>query len=840
MNKISYLADLRCGFRIAPITHSLFGPGAFMGKLQQDLRFALRQIVKNPGFSLTAILSLALGIGATVSVFSVIYDAVIHAWPYAGFDRVCQINAVSKSGEEGPAGLTGPEIRQLRQESTVEDVLAWQAWNLIVTGSDVPEDVRGVYFSGNGFPFLAMPALLGRYFLPSDAPDHLDPQPVAVLGYKFWERHFNADPNIVGKNIQLVHKDYTILGVMPPRFTWGDGEVYLPFRMSDSPTVFYGTEVKLKPGISTAAAEAEFTPFFQEIDRNHPNRFPPHFRLRVRKSGDYYVRDLRGTLNLLLAAVALLLAVGCCNVSILLLARGTARQHEFAIRSAIGATRLRIVRQLLTESLLLALVGAGWGVILAYRAVGFIVARLPEYSYPHEADFHVNLPVLGFSVGLAILSGILFGIFPACGVARREVNPSIQAGSHTLAGTVRGKQVHSGLIVGQIALTLLLLTAAGAAIQGFERMMKRPLGYDPHNVMSVGIPVHENTFGRWAQRAAYFAQLRERVAAMPGVVEAGISTNATPPSNGWLQPFEILGKTAGEQQEALINFVSPEYFTILRIPLVQGRVWQQGEINRGATLAVVNQTFIRRYLSGEDALGHSLRLPELISQPPNRVTVAGSDGWLQVIGVVVDALDDGMDKPIKPAIYLPYTLNMWMWTQILVRTQGPPLAILHDVQKQIASVNPDQQVESRATSLENWIARETEWARARLISILFIAFSGLALTLAGVGLYSVVSYSVVQRTGEFGIRLALGAQRQDVLRIVLLSAGASVGLGLAFGTALSLGMGRVITGWVGSGRNDPRVVLGVSLLVFAIAALACVVPVLRAIDVNPMTALRHE
>jgi predicted permease len=811
-----------------------------MSGLSQDLRFAFRQILKSPGFSLTAVLSLALGIGATVSVFSVIYDAVINAWPYPGFDRVCEINTINKSGDEDSANLSGPEIRQLRQESTVEDVLATQGWNLIITGSDVPEDVRGLYLSGNGFQFFGMPAMLGRYFLPSDAPDNQDPQRVAVLSYKFWQRHFNADPSIVGKNIQLVHTDYTILGVMPPRFTWGDADVYLPLKLSASPTLFYGVFVKLKPGTSTSTAEAEFTPVFQQIDKNNPNRLPPHFRLKVRQFGNYYVKDLRSTLYFLFAAVALLLAIGCSNVSILLLARGTARQHEFAIRSAIGATRMRIVRQLLTESLLLALVGAGLGAILAYRAVGFIVARLPEYSFPHEADFHVNLPVLAFSVGLAILSGVLFGIFPAFGVARNEVNPSIQAGSHKLAGTVRGKRVHAGLIAGQIALTLLLLTAAGAAIEGFERMMKRPLGYDPHNVMSVGIPVHENTFKTWAERAAYFAQLRERVAAMPGVIQAGISTNATPPSNGWSQGFEILGRNAGEQQEALLNFVSPEYFTILRIPLLEGHVWAQSDINRGAPLALVNQAFVRRYFTGGEIVGHSLRVPQLISQPPNRVTAVGSDGWLQVLGVVEDSLDDGLDKPVKPSIYLPYTINMWMWTQVLVRTQGPPLAMLHAVQKQIASVNPDQQVESHATSLENWIRRDSEWARARLISILFAAFSGLALTLAGVGLYSVVSYSVVQRTGEFGIRLALGAQRYDVLRIVLLSAGASVGLGLALGGALSLGMGRVITRWVEYGTHDPRIVLGVSLIVIAVAGLACVVPVLRAVAVNPMTALRRE
>ena len=815
-----------------------FSGEARMHKILQDLRFALRQMVKNPGFSLTAILSLALGIGATVSVFSVIYSAILNAWPYAGFDRVCQINTISKTGQEGQPGLTGPQLRQLRQTNAVEDVIGIDNWNLVITGSDVPEDVKGVYFTGNAFQFFGMPAILGRYFLPSDAPDAQDPQPVAVLSYKFWRRHFNSDASIVGKSIQLVHKDYTILGVMPQRFTWMDADVYLPLKMGQSPTVGYDSELKLKPGVGVEAAEAEFRPLFAQFDKERPNYFPPQFRLSVRRVAEYYVRDLRGTLYLLFGAVALLLAIGCGNVSILLLARGTTRQHEFAVRSAVGASRVRIVRQLLTESLVLAVLGACLGTVLAYLTVGFIVARLPEYSFPHEADFHVNLPVLAFSIGLAILSGVVFGIFPAFDVVRREVNQFIQAGSHKVAGSIRGKRMHTGLIAGQIALTLLLLTAAGAAIQGFSRMMKRPLGYDPHHVISLFIPVHENTLTRWGERGAYFAQLRERVASMPGVVAAGISTNGTPPDNGWTQSFEILGKTSAEQQEGRANFVSPEYFTLLHIPLVEGRLWEQSEIMRGASLAIVNETFVRRYFPGEAVLGRSLRMPRLVSQPPYRLDAAGSDGWLQIIGVVADALDDGLSKPILPGVYLPYTINMWMGTQILVRTQGEPLAIVHSIRQQVAAVNPDQQVNADVYDLETWIVREPEWARARLVSMLFTAFSGLAL--AGVGLYSVVSYSVVQRTGEFGIRMALGAQRFHVLRIVLVSAAASVGLGLACGAALSLGAGRIVTRWVENGTHDPLMVLGVSLLVTLVATVACLVPVWRALSVDPMTALRCE
>jgi predicted permease len=811
-----------------------------MQTIWQDVRFALRQMVASPGFSLTAVLSLALGIAATVAVFSVIYSAVITPWPYLGFDRVCTVWTVDKAGHEGEPGLSGPQIRSLRETNSVEDATAFIDWNLVVTGSDVPEDVQAVYFTGNAFQFFGLPAMLGRYFLPGDAPDGQDPQPVAVLTYQFWRRHYNSDPAVVGKTIQLNRKDYSIIGVMPQRFTWRDADVYLPLKMAQEQTPVYGYMLKLKPKASAEAAAAEFTPLFQQFDKERPNYFAPQFRISVRMMATEYVRDLRKTLYLLFAAVALLLAIGCGNVSILLLARGTARQHEFALRSAVGASRWRIIRQLLTEALLLAVTGAALGAVLAHQAVGFLVARLPEYSFPHEADFRLNIPTLLFAVGVAIVSGVFFGIFPAFDSGRREINEALQTGLRTVAGSIRGKRVHTGLIAGQIALTLLLLTAATAAIHGFTKMMRRPLGYDPHNVMSVGIPVHENTLKTWAERSAYFGQLRERVNAMPGVVLAGISANATPPSNGWSQPFEILGKTASEYQDARINFVSPEYFSILRIPLIAGRLWQQAEISRGATLAVVNQTFARKYFPGEDILGRSVRIPRLTSQPPNRIAVSGSDGWLEIIGVAADALDDGLSKPILPGIYLPYTVNMWMGTQILVRTEGPPLAMLHGIRKEIAGINPDQQVFSRVDDLETWITREQEWARARLVSILFAAFSGLALTLAAVGLYSVVSYGVARRTSEFGIRMAFGARRADVLRLVALSAGTSVGLGLVLGAALSLSLSRLVTRWVENGSVHVLMVPGVSLLVIAVAALACLVPARKAVSVDPMTALREE
>jgi predicted permease len=807
----------------------------------QDVRFALRQFANHTGFALTAVLSLALGVGATVSVFSIVYAVLMNPWPYPGADRICTLSFLDKAGnEDNWGGITGPQIRQLRQAHSVEDVMGVNEWNLTVTGGDVPEDVQGSYLTPNGFQFLGLPAMLGRYFVPSDAPDGQEPQQVVVLSHKFWQRHFNGDRTVVGKPIQLVHKTYTILGVLPPRFTWLDGDVYLPLNLSGSQTITYGAFLKLKPGVTQAAAAAELTPLMQQFAKETPTHFPKQYVLTIRNISYYYMHQLGGTLALLFGAVGLLLAIGCGNVSILLLARGTARQHEFAVRSAVGASGFRLIRQLLTESLILAVAGAGLGVVLAYRSLGWIVSGLPEYSFPHEADFHVNVPVLLFSVGLALLTGILFGLFPALQMARPEISQVMQSNTRKVAGTVRGKHFHTVLIAGQIALTLLLMTAAGAAIQGFVHMMHIPLGYDPHHVMSVGIPIHDNTYKALTERVNYYERLRNTIGASPDVISAGISTNATPPNNGWDQPFELMGKPSAEEQKARLNFVDPGYFTTLHMPLQKGRLWDHTEVAHSAPLVLVNESFAKRYYPSGDVIGHSVKVPTLKDEPPYTLAAPGSDGPLQIIGVVGDALDDGLDKPVKPAIFLPYSLYMWMHTQILVESRGDPQAILHSIRRQIVSVDADQQAFGRSDDLETWIRREPEMARGRLVSILFGAFSVLALVLAAVGLYSVVSYSVVQRTNEFGIRMALGARKKDVLWNVLASAGVSVGSGLLAGLAISLGLNRVISRWVENGTHDPWLILGVSAVLLAVAGLACLLPSWRASSVDPMTALRCE
>jgi predicted permease len=813
-----------------------------MSTFLQDLRYSLRQLFKNPSVSLTAILSLTLGIGATVSVFSIIYAVIMNPWPYRGADRIANVALLDKSGKEQEYGLNGPQTRELAKAHSLEYVVTFNGWNLTVTGSDVPEDVQALYFTGNVFQMLGVPAMLGRYYVPSDAPDGQDPQPVIVLSYKFWMHHYNGDHSIVGKTIQLVHKTYTVIGVMPPHFGFLGADVYLPLKLSDSASEQYGTFVKLRAGVKPEAASAELQPYFREFAKQTPDHYPKEYKKIAVENLSYWVlHTIRKTLYLLFGAVGLLLAIGCGNVSILLLARGTARQHEFAVRSAVGASMFRVVRQLLTESLILALTGAGLGVLLAYLSLGFVVARLPENSFPNEADFHIHVPVLLFSVGLALVTGILFGLFPALQLARPDLSQVMQSSARKIAGSVRGKRLHAGLIAVQIALTLLLLTAAGAAIQGFVRMMHVNLGYNPHGVMSVGIPLHEHTLGTWGERSTYFVRLRDQIATLPDVISTGISTNATPPDSGWTQPFEAQGKAASEDQKASINFVDSRYFSTLGIPLRTGRLWEETELRRGALMAVVNETFAKHYYPKGNILDRSVKIPSLKSNPPENLVVPGGDGWLQIIGVTADALDDGVDKPVKPAIYLPFTLSMRMWTQILVRSRVDPRNIAHSVKREIVGVNPDQQaILWNDGLLESWIQNQPVYARGRLISLLFATFSVLALILAGVGLYSVVSYSVVQRTNEFGIRMALGAQRYHVLKIVFASAGISVGFGIVAGLGLSFALNRLIAQWVENASTSPLILLAACFLLLAVGAFACLVPATRASAVDPMYALRRE
>ncbi|MGA9585898.1 MAG: ABC transporter permease [Terracidiphilus sp.] len=807
-----------------------------------DIRFAIRQLIKMPGFTLTAIVSLALGIGATTAVFSVVYAILLDPYPYRNAERMIHMRMIMPDGQlQGFLGITRAEWQQVRKSPVVEDSFLQGSRNMMIGGSDLPEGVLGVDLTANSFNFLGVPVALGRPLQPSDAPGGKDPQPVVVLAYKFWLRHFNADPSVLGKTIQLDHQNYTVVGVAGQRFVWGDGDVYLPLKVTADQTTSYYVGIRLKPGVTHAQADAALQPLLNEFARETPRLFPPgKLRLHVVGLNEQFVQDLGGTLYLLFGAVALLLMIGCGNVSILLLARATARQHEFAVRAAIGASRIRIIRQLLTESLLLSLTGAGLGLLLAYRLVSFIAVNLPEDSFPHEAAIHINGPVLIFSILVAVSTGILFGLWPAWQLSRPEISQVMQSNTRKTTSDVRGRKTHAALIGGQIALTLLMMSGAGAAIEGFLRVSHTRLGYDPHNIMSVGIPVHQGAYKTWPEREAFFEQIFTKVAQIPGVRMVAISSNATPPSNGAGLKFEIVGKPSAQDQPFRFNMVSKEYFPILRIPLLQGRIWDEDETHRGAAVIVVNQAFVRRYFPAGGAIGHIIQLPDLKSPPPFLLASPSAANGLLIIGVVADKLDDGLSKPIVPEGFAPYTLALTGYTQVLVRSDGPPLALLHAVRTAVSSIDPDQQTNSDVRDLEHWITMQPEWARGQLVAWLFGAFAALALALAAVGLYSVVAYTVAQRTNEFGIRIALGAKRGHVLGIVFRSTVASVGAGLLAGVVLTLALNKVMAAWAAESSRDPLLLLAATFSLSLVATLACMIPAWRAAAIDPMTAIRYE
>jgi predicted permease len=806
----------------------------------QDVVFAFRQLKKNRGFALTAIVSLMLGVGATTAVFSVVYAVLMNPYPYRNPDRLAYLILRDKAGNDRGMGFSASQVRELRQADAIESVLPMNDWNLTTTDSDLPEDVQAIYLTANGMAHLGVPPLLGRGFIVADAPEGQDPQPIVVLGYKFWQRRYAGRTDIIGRTLQLVHTTYTIVGVMPPRFTWQGGDLYLPLKLAEDQNQRYFVSLRLKPGVAYERADAELQPIIERFAKQTPERFPTSFRVRIQGLNAWVVRNIGGSLNLLFAAVGLMLLIACANLSILLLARGAARQQELAVRASIGAGRGRIIRQLLTEALGLSFWGAAAGVLLAREMIRLIVQWMPENIFPSEAAVGMNLPVLGFTVVVALLTGVMFGIWPAARLSRPDLAQVMQSGSRRTTGGARGNRTHAILVTAQVALTLILLTGAGEAIARFRHMLNTDLGYDPHRTMSIGIPVHDNTHMKWEDRAQYFEQIRAKIAAMPGVVGAGISTNATPPSNGWNTPFEIFGQSLAQEQQARTNFVSPEYFTVLHIPLAAGRLWTHAETIRGARLALVNQTLARQFWPGGNAVGQQIRVPQLKADPPYSPSAPESDGWLQIIGVAADTRDDGVLKPVKPAIYVPYSLMMRMFTQILVRAQGEPLGLLQAVRHAVNAVDADQQVWGNTRDLEHWISGQPEWAGGRLVMILLSGFSILALALAIFGLYSVVSFAVVRRTNEFGIRMALGARRSDVLWLVLTSTAGSVGTGLALGLGLSLALARVIAAWSQETSRDPLILVAVVILLAGAAGAACVIPGHRASAIDPNAALRYE
>jgi predicted permease len=808
-----------------------------MNGLLQDLRYAVRQLRKSPGFAVTAVLSLTLGIGATTAIFSVVYSILLDPYPYRDAGRMVHVELRDK-GDRGPLLIVnGSEYQELRRASSVDDVFLQNNQRQTLTGGQFPISVNVGQYSPNLFAYMGVPLLLGREFTPADVPGGKG-SPVAVLSYLFWQRQFAGNRNVVGQTIELSHKLYTVIGVVPSRFTWGDSDVYLPAMPSADPHDYWLAFIKLKAGVQHTAAAAELQLLVDRFTKEDPKDFRRDRRVVVVTLNQEVLGRFSGTLVLLFVAVIALLVIGCSNVSILLLARGIARQHELAVRASIGASRSRLIQQLLTESVLLSVTGATLGVLVAYRAVGTLSSMLPLYSFPHEAAIRVNAPVLAFSAAVAVITGILFGISPAWQLSHPPISELIQANSTKHSGSARSRNTHRLLIAGQVSLTLLLMAGAGAAMKAFLALTHTPLGFDPDHVIAIGTALPKGTNTTWQARLNTNETIRHAIEEVPGVAGASISTTWFPPFGGFNAKIEIRSKPTLTGAEAILAAVSPQEFATLRIPLLAGRIFDDAELSRAAHLALVNQAFVKQFLPEGNPLGQNVRSPMLKVEFPDLLVAQAPDDWLEIIGVVGDARDDGLERPVKPAVFLPYSFVLPPDVALLVRARGDPEAAIRSVKQRLRELNPELVVNQERT-LAWWL--ETQgWGQGRFIATLFSLFAILALALAATGLYSVVSFSVTQRTQEVGIRMALGAPRANILRLVISSTAVMLAAGVAVGLTLSLALGHIVGAWAGGSPRDPLTLLVSALILVLVATIACVVPAWRAATVNPVVALRYE
>jgi predicted permease len=807
-----------------------------MRTLLQDLRFALRQFRKSPGFVLTAILSLMLGIGATTAMFSVVYGILLDPYPYKDNDRMVHVQLNDKNGRGPLLLVNGSGYKDLRNVPSLDDVFLARNNQENLTGDQIPVSVNVGLYSPNLFEYMGVPPLLGRAFTRADAGGGSAP-PLAVLSYIFWQRQFGGSRDVLGKSIELDHKVYTVIGVVPPRFTWGDSDVYLPALPTADPNELWLAFVKLKPGTKFPVAEAQFQALVDQFAKQGKN-YPQERKVKIVTLNEQILGQFAGTLALLFGAVLALLVIGCANVSILLLARGTARQHELAVRVSVGAGRQRLIRQLLTESVVLSVTGAAVGVLAAYKGVAALSAFLPYYSFPHEAAIHVNSAVLAFTAGVALLTGILFGISPAWQLSRPQLGHLIQASSAKHTGSAHNRHAHRLLIAGQVALTLLLMAAAGAAMKAFVARLHTPLGFDPDHViaMNVGFPKGANP--TWPARLSANELVRKTITEVPGVDTASVSTTWFPGFGGFNAKIELQGKPSLTDAQAVGCLVSAHEFLTLRIPLLAGRLYDEAENMRAAHVAVVNQAFVKQFIGDGNPLGQRVRSPMLKAELPSLLLAEAPDDWLEIIGVVGDAKNDGLDHPIKPAVFVPYSFILPPDEALLVRVTGNPDVVLRSIKERLRQLNPEIVVGNTHTLL--WWLETQGWGRERFIATLFSLFAALALGLAATGLYSVVSFAVTQRTQEVGIRMALGAPRTSIIRLVLASTGAMLGFGLAIGLGLSVALNRVVTSWVNGSSRDPLTLLASAMLLLLVAVAACVVPAWRAATIDPMRALRTE
>ncbi|MEK6301915.1 MAG: ABC transporter permease [Acidobacteriota bacterium] len=851
--RLEALAELSDGKLLArelrQVEHQVTGDNIVLGAgrknmiadLRQDLHFGLRMLRRNPGFALIAIVTLALGIGANTAIFSVVNGVLLRPLPYGDPDGLVQFWETNPlkgwtQANVAPANLFDWQ----KQNQSFEGIGAYFGSdtkeaglsNMFLTGAGEPERVRGLSVTGDLFSVLGVSAAFGRTFTPEEtlAGNHR----VVVLSHALWQRRFGADPEIVGQQIPLNGNNRTVIGVMPESFYFPAKEVelWVPMgweqaRVSQQRRPHYLRAIgRLKPGVSIEQARSDMTAIAAGLEEQYPDT-NTKMGVGVGPLQEWIVGDSRPALLVFLAAVGLVLLIACANVSSLLLVRAESRRKEIAIRVALGAGRGRIIRQLLSETAMLALMGGGLGVLLAMWARKLLVALGPR-QIPRLNEINLDGTALGFTLVITLLAALLAGLLPAWQVSRHELTDALKDGQKGAGGSQRTR-LRGVLVASEIALSFMLVIGAGLLIKSFVRLLQVDPGIDPDNVLTLRIDLPGSRYPEDPQQIAFFEEVERRIAVLPGVESVGATTTLALAGYTWTGDSTIEGRAADDYlRELRHKQVTAGYFHTMKIPLLSGREYDDRDTADSPRVAVINEAFARWAFPNEDAVGKRITFSKPTIQSP----------WYSIIGVVRGEKQDGLDKEVKPEVFEIHRQNGQTQMAIVVRTIGDPLNLAGAVREAIRAVDPNLPPYDIKPMTE---VLSASFAKQRFTVTLLGVFAGLALGLAAVGIYGVISYSVTQRTYEIGLRRAMGAQSADVLKLVGGQLMRLVLTGIGLGVAASIALTRLIASLLFDvSATDPVTFSVVAALLIAVALLAGCIPARRALKVDPMVALRHE
>jgi putative ABC transport system permease protein len=808
-----------------------------METLLKDLRYGMRTLANNRGFTAVAVISLALGIGANTAIFSVVNAILLKSLPYAQPDRIVLVWGYSPSEGHYRSQVSATDVADWRSQNSVfEDVATYQSLRPTLSGIGDAERIPGMGIGDGYFNIIGAEPLLGRDFTVEEQIDGKDD--VIILGYGLWQSRFGSDPNVVGTKVLLNSRPHTIVGVMPASLR------SLPTTLIDAPAEFYrpvgenydedsrsGRHLRaiarLKPGVSLEQAQAEMNVIAGRLEQEHPMH-NSGYGVRLATLPEDTVGGLRPTLLMLLGAVVFVLLIACANVGNLLLARSTARQKEIAIRAALGATRIRLMRQFLTESVLLALVGGALGLLLAVWGTSLIESIGSQVS-PLLKGVAIDTRVLAFTIVISILTGIVFGLAPALHLSSVDLNESLKEGSR---GSSAGRNpLRSALVVSEVALALVLLVCAGLMIKSVMRLRDVSPGFNPTKLLTMNVSLPSAKYPKGADRNVFFTKMVDRLGALPGV-EAAELTSVLPFSgnfDGRGLAIEDHPKPRGEEISVDLYIESPGYVRAMAIPLIKGRELSEQDIDTTPNVALINQTMAQQLWPNDEPLGKRIKFPGSEKNP---------QPWRTIVGVVGDVNQYALDRKPPMQIYLPEAQYPTSSMSLVVRTPGEPSGTIAAIRSEIRGMDPDQAVFNIAT-MESLMSDSISLRRFSMA--LLMIFAAVALALAAVGIYGVISFAVTQRTHEIGIRVALGARGTDILRLVVTHGMILTVCGVGIGLVAAAGLTRFLqTLLFGVSATDPATFVVIALLLTGVALGACFVPARRATKVDPMVALRYE